>query len=163
MTDVVSPSWPGAKGSWRMPRSWYPRPMRTWVLLVLFAGCNTAPSPAESSKPPAGSPATEADSPIRALVCSQGDKRLGTLRFPKDGAPVLTVDAQGPDGDTFKVNWEKLLAMGQIKVKFHEDRDTERPLVGIVAAPGEPGYPRAVQIKMAEEYRYNCEVDPAAK
>lgn len=132
--------------------------MRLWALLVLVAGCNSgATSCAKASSGASG----EADPPIRALVCSQGGKRLGTLRFPEGGAPALTLEAGGAEGEAFKASWEKLLAKGKIRVKIHQDRDDERALVGFEGAPGEPSYGYVVLLKMAEDYGYACDPEPA--
>lgn len=124
--------------------------------MILAVGCNSGASSATSSS------SSDTNAPVSALVCSSRDKRLGTLRFPQGGAPTLTLEAQGPDADALKAAWEKLLARGEIKVKFHEDRDDERRLVGIQASPGQPAYGRAVQLKMAEEYSYDCEAEPTS-
>lgn len=128
--------------------------MRWWILLVLVAGCNSGK--ASGCAPSSGGP-TEENAPIRELTCSKRGKRLGSLRFPEGGPPVLTVDAAGAEGEAFKASWEKLYAQGKIRVKIHEGLDDERRLVGIEAAPGSPSYGYVVQLKMAEEYAYSCD------
>jgi hypothetical protein len=116
--------------------------------MILVAGCQcTTPSATEE---------TEAAGPVRALVCWKRDKRLGALQFPQGGAPTLAIEAQGPDGDAFKAAWEKLFAKGKLSAKIHQDRDDERPLTDIEAAPGEPSYGFVVQLKMQDDYGYDC-------
>ncbi|MRG90412.1 hypothetical protein [Polyangium spumosum] len=124
-------------------------------LMLLLLACDSTPSATVS-------PEDTNDRPVEALACSKGGKRLGTLRFPKGGAPALALEVQGADADAFKALWDKLLAQGEIDVKVHENRDDEQPLVGIRARPGEPGYGRVVDHKLAD-HGYHCEdVPPGA-
>jgi hypothetical protein len=139
---------------------WYPAAMRIWAAMILVVGCNSGPPSTTASS---GAPATTLEegtaadnAPVRELVCSKANKRLGTLRFPEGGAPTLTLEAQGADGDELKAAWEKLLARGKLQAKVHEGQDDERPLIGIQAGPGDARYGRVVEIRMLDDYGFDC-------
>jgi hypothetical protein len=87
---------------------------------------------------------------------------LGTLRFPQGGTPALTLEEHGADGNDFKAVWDKLLAQGKISVKIHENRDDERPLIGIQVATGDPRYGRLLKLKMKDDYGYDCNDEPTS-